>query len=160
MQWIARLLLLAPVVLVGAGGWGPGRVDQFMRIAADQVDPALPDQPLGLWINRQLLSGAVVRTSIEVCGATPGDCLVVDADIVSRARRLVLIFDLETNTFVGGSLGAPDMEPMPPITSLAELPRRLTAPIRPFPLDCPEGTRLRLKRSMRACASRARMAPG
>ena len=34
---------------------------------------------------------------------------------------------------------------MPPITSLAELPRRLIQGIRAYPLDCPDGTKLQME---------------
>lgn len=145
MRWMPRLLILATVVLAGAGGSGPVWAERLMRMPANEVDPALPDQMFGLWLNNRIPRGAETRTGNEPCGIPPADCLVIEVDIISRARQLVLTFDRKTYTFLSGTLGGPELERMPPITSLAELPGRLTQGIRPYPLDCPDGATLHLE---------------
>jgi hypothetical protein len=146
---MTRLLILATVTLTGAGGWGNPWVERLAHLPASAVDPALPDQKFALWLDdnviRHLPKDAVRWTRFEPCDADPDDCRMRAFDIVSRARRLVLTFDRETYAFRGGTLGGPELEKMPPIASLAELPGRLKEAIRPLPLDCPGGTQLKLE---------------
>jgi hypothetical protein len=144
------LAIVALATTVLAGGW-PGYewAQELARLPASAVDPALPEQKFQLWLDdnvvRHLPKDAVSEIRFEPCETDPEGCRMLAFDIVSRARRLVLTFDRKTHAFIGGTLGGSELERMPPITSLAELPGRLSAGIRPYPLDCPEGTTPRLE---------------
>jgi len=153
MRFPARLRYLAIVALattVLAGGW-PGYqwAQELARLPASAVDPALPEQKFHLWLGENVVDhlprDAVIEMRSAPCDADPDDCRMLAAEIVSRARRLVLTFDRKTHIFLGGTLDGPELERMPPITSLTELPRRLSEGTRPTPLDCPDGGTLRLE---------------
>ncbi|MDH3669124.1 MAG: hypothetical protein OEN23_19590 [Paracoccaceae bacterium] len=58
---------------------------------------------------------------------------------------MTLRFDRKNPRFLGGSLGGAELEAGPSITSLADLPKRLSAPMRPLPLICPERTEPQLE---------------
>jgi hypothetical protein len=136
--------------MVLAGGWrGDEWAQELARLPASTVDPALPDQKFAQWLDdnvvRHLPKDAVPGIRFEPCEADPEGCRMLALDIVSRARRLVLTFDRETHAFLGGALGGPELERMPPITSLTELPGRLSEGIRPYPLDCPDAMTLHLR---------------
>ena len=153
MRLVVRLRHLAVMVLVtmALAGTDPGSewTQALVRLPASDVDPALPKQKFWLWLNENVIDhlprDAVRGMRFEPCEAGPDDCRMLEIDIVSRARTLVLTFDTQTHAFRGGTLGGPELEQLPPITSLAELPGRLSAGIRPYPLDCPADTTLRLE---------------
>jgi hypothetical protein len=140
--------VLAAIVLAG-GGWGDPWSERLAHLPASTVDPALPQQKFGLWLSENLIAhlprDAMRGSRFQPCGTDRPGCMILDGDIASRARRLVLRFDRETFRFIGGSIGGPELELAPPIESLAELPARLSEAQRPYPLDCREGTTLRLE---------------
>jgi hypothetical protein len=143
------LLLIAAATLTSGGGWGSPWADRLTKLPASVVEPGLPDQAFGLWFKENfadhLPGDAVDSIEFGPCGARDPGCMTMKVEIASRARTLVLRFDRDTHAFSGGSIGGPELEQGPPITSLAELPARLSEAHRPYPLDCPEGTALRLR---------------
>ena len=146
MRWTGRLLVLAAVVMLG-GGWPgiPAQVESLSRVPVDEMDPALPAQPFGVWLMKQLPRGAVPRFSTGTCGASAAGCIIIEANLVSRARWLELMFDLESLAFLGGSISGPGLDRTVLVMTLADLSGQLAQPIRPLPLDCPADTVLKLQ---------------
>ena len=83
----------------------------------------------------------------DVPGERPRGCLAIDVDIVSRHRQLRLVFERESLAFRGGLMSATELEGIFKIESLAALPKLLKSGMRPFPLDCPAHTDLKLRES-------------
>jgi hypothetical protein len=133
---------------ISGGGWGDPWGERLVQLPASDVDPALPGQAFGIWLNKNIVAQLPRRSShmgpFEPC-AGQTVCMMVAISIPSRARTLVLRFDRESHGFLGGSYDGPELESRPGIASLAELPGRLTEAARPYPLHCAAGTNLRLR---------------
>lgn len=142
-RWWAPGLAALAWLLVAAAGEAP--IAQVLDTPASEVEAGLPAEPLGDWLRGLLPAEAEPVFRTVRCPRAARMCVRVEVDIVSRARVLWLEFATDPPRFLGGKIGAADAERQPPITALADLPGRLVAPIRPYPLDCPEGTRLRLR---------------
>ncbi len=138
-----HLLLIAAVALLG--GASHDLIGELNGMMARRLDPALPEQPFAEWLRGLLPVGAVPVYRTGRCSGAEGECLVVECPVVSRARTVRLEFETESLRFRGGRLDAPDAEQPLPVETLADLPDTLTEPIRLRPVDCPEGTRGRLR---------------
>lgn len=146
---------LAGVVAVTAAllAAGPASADPWLdrlhaRPAAE-IDADLSRGSFRTWLEKNVYAalppGVRVGSTLVPCPVSPADCLMLEIPVPSRARTLSLHFDRATQRFRSATLGGPELEAMPPITALADLPKRLAAPIRPYPLTCPDGTRLVLE---------------
>ena len=142
--WVPAMAAAALVII---GGASDDLVDAIIQTPAARLDSGLPDRPFGEWLRGQLPPGAVPVFRSRPCSDGRGRCLVVEAEIVSRARTLHLEFATEDLTFRGGRPDAPDAARPLPIDRLAELPDRLSHPIRLEPVSCPDGTRAKLRES-------------
>lgn len=148
MQWKLRMLLVAAAVVTGGSGWAPPWFEKLASVPARVVDPALADQTFGLWLSNIFESHALMHLRHELhlghCDGDRPNCRIFAIEIPSRARTVALTFDVETNAFLGGFVGGPELERVQ-MRSLAEMEHRLTQAIRPYPLDCPGDTTLRLR---------------
>ncbi len=112
---------------------------------AEKLDPALPGLAFGDWLRGLLPLGVVPVYRTRPCTRGDGECLIIEAEIVSRARTLRLDFDSENLRFRGGELDAPDAKHALEVERLTELPDRLTDPIRLEPVQCPDGAHAKLR---------------
>ena len=149
----AQTLIRAVAVAVALFATGPADaqswLDALTARPAGDVDPGLPDIPFGAWLDQNVVTSlprsAGKDTVLVPCPDAADTCLMLEIAIPSRARTLSLTFDRTSQRFLGATVGGPELETMPPIAYLVDLPKRLTAPIRPDPLTCPNGARLVLE---------------
>lgn len=142
---LAVALSTAAWLLLGAAD--TGAISKLLATTAARLESGLPAEPFGDWLRQRLPPEAVPVYRIRPCAAAAGTCVNIEIDVVSRARRLRLDSATDPPRFLGGTLSSPDSGKQRPIEALADLPGHLTAPIRPEPLDCPEGTRNVLRES-------------
>ncbi len=140
---------MAVIAVTVSAGW-PGYEWQnaLARQPAHAIERGLPDQIFAVWLMdqvfAQLPNTAFDDANVQPCPEAPEDCMAIIVEIPSRARRLEMRFDRERFAFVEATISGPELERLPPITSLAELPKHLKRPLRPYPLACPRETELRL----------------
>lgn len=139
--------IFAAAVLILPGGTSKDLISRLNRELAASLERGLPDRPFAPWLRELLPPGAVPVYHIGPCSGAEGECLIVEAEITSRARILRLEFDAEGLRFRGGRLDAPDAEHPLVLERLSELPDRLTDPIRLEPVQCPNGARAKLRES-------------
>lgn len=142
-HWLSLAVAAAAWTVAGAGG--NDVISRLLDTPAAQIDSRLPMQPLGRWLGSQLPPGATPVFQTGPCRDRAGTCVRIRVDIVSRARVLRLDYAVDPPRFLGGTVEAPDGATPQAIQSLAALPRRLAAPMRPNPLDCPHNTRNMLR---------------
>lgn len=122
---------------------------RLMGMLASTFDPSLPAKTLERWLEDLLpkVSGFIV--AFGDCQArdnqSAATCLFVEADIISRNRRLRLAFDRQSFAFRGGSVFSTELEGPLVVGSLTKLPASLKRAMRPWPLNCPPGTTLKLR---------------
>ncbi len=122
--------------------------DVLMATTASDLDGSLPEAPFGAWLRDLLPSGSTLFIESGDCQARQDQaaaCLVIEADILSRNRHLRLAFDWESLAFRSGAVFSPDLEGPLEIAALSDLPSLLKRAMRPWPLNCPPGTTLKLK---------------
>lgn len=127
-------------------------VERLFGASAMAVDSALPELPFETWLSEVLPEGSgkifgLAECSSEVERVLPHSCLVLDAVIVSRHRKLHLEFDGRSLAFHGGVMSSEELEGTIAVESLAELSTLLRQAMRPFPLPCPANVVLRLRES-------------
>ena len=131
-------------------------VKRLMETPTSELDPTLPPESFKPWLRAVLPRGTALAFELNDCGEQAGDaetnqgrqrpaCLAINADIISRNRALQLLFDRESLDFRGGTIFSPKLEGVLDVGALADLPARLKRPMRPFPIECPPGTGLRIK---------------
>lgn len=143
--WWAPILAAAALVL--SSGASEDLISRLSQESAAKLDSGVPDRPFARWLRDLLPPGALPVYHVGPCGDAEGECLIVEAEITSRARILHLEFDTDGLRFLGGKLDAPNAEDPLPLKKLAELPDRLTDPIRLKPVQCPDGARAKLRES-------------
>lgn len=155
---LARLLLVGTSFLASATAAaaqvavGDETVERMHATPAVSIDPALPERAFGAWLG-DAVPGRSRRTyRLDTCeGAAAasgeGECIVLDIDIVSRHRQILLEFAPDGFAFRGGLMSATELEGVFQFDSLAALPDLARRAMRPFPLDCPPGTILQLRES-------------
>ena len=127
-------------------------VERLFAAPAKAFDPALPETPFGTWFDEILPKRSGRYFKLTPCspdntGGHPRGCLTIEVDIVSRHRNLRLVFDRDSLAFRGGALSSIELEGIFAVGSLAALPKLLKRGMRPFPLDCPANTDLKLRES-------------
>lgn len=122
--------------------------DILMATAASDLEGSLPETPFEVWLRDLLPSGSTLFIETTDCKTRLDQaavCLVIEADIVSRNRHLRLAFDWESLAFRNGAVFSPDLESPLEIAALSDLPASLKRAMRPWPLNCPPGTTLKLR---------------
>ncbi len=153
VQLILSALLTVPATAVLAQTRGTEEaVERLMATPAAAIDPALPPSPFGDWLDAIVpkRSGRVFQLTDcepDSAGGTSSTCLSVEFYIVSRHRQLRLEFEVESLAFGGGLMSATELEGVFEFDSLAALPTLVKSAMRPFPLDCPANTELKLRES-------------
>jgi len=128
----------------------------LMGQTASDYSELLPTQPLSEWLASVLPKRTMLVYELNDCGEQTGNpeidrtrdipiCLGVEAALVSRARKMTLLFDEETLEFRTGLIFSEELDGMVEITSLADLDTALKAPLSPLPLVCEGGTTLKLR---------------
>lgn len=128
----------------------------LMVQTASDYSELLPTQPLSEWLDSILPRHTTLIYELNDCGEQTGIpeidrtrdipiCLGVEAALVSRARKMALLFDKETLAFRSGLVLAEELDGTVEIHSLADLDTALKAPLSPLPLVCKGGTTLKLR---------------
>jgi len=123
---------------------------------ADDLDPGLPEGDFLAWLLRVLPPRTELAFEINDCGEQTGvpgidaarvmpRCLAVEADVVSRARGVELLFDAASLHFRGGAVFSDELEGSIAVRRLSDLEPALKRGLRPFPLGCPDGTLSKLR---------------
>jgi hypothetical protein len=128
----------------------------LMVQTASDYSELLPAQPLSVWLDSILPRRTTLIYELNDCGEQTGNpeidhtrdmpiCLGVEAVLLSRARKMALLFDKETLAFRSGFVFAEELDGTAEIDSLTDLNAALEAPLRPIPLVCEGGTTLKLR---------------
>jgi len=123
---------------------------------ASGLDPALPDVSFEEWLSGVLPKGVEVAYERNDCGEQTGEpsidsrrempaCLGVYAHIISRARSMDLMFHVRDLRFRGGTVFSEELEGTISLKTLSGLEPALKKPLRAFPLQCPQGTALKVE---------------
>lgn len=114
---------------------------------ASEFDPALPDKSFEEWLRGLLPKDVELIYSLKDCGertADPGQdvaqCLRLEAEIISRARTVGLLFHQADLAFRSGTVISHESDEVIGLAQLSALEDALVKPFQPGPLDCPEGT--------------------
>jgi hypothetical protein len=131
-------------------------VESLAAKQVSELDPRLPPGPFRPWLESVLPAGVVLSFEVNDCGEQNGNprldrqgdlpvCIGVEAAVVSRNRNLELLFDEQSLTFRSGSIFSAELEGPLVVSTLSDLPALLKKGMRPWPLQCPPHTTLRLK---------------
>lgn len=156
---IRSALLLAPVLLTAQATGAFAQTNEtdaalkrLLAAPAAMIDPTLPTVPFGDWLDEIIPKRSVRRVDLTHClvagaGAQARACITLDFDIISRHRQLRLIFQRDSLAYRDGLMSATELEGIFAVESLTALPKLLKRAMRPFPLDCPANTDLKLRES-------------
>ena len=127
-------------------------VERLLAAPAATIDPALPAVPFGDWLDEAIPKRSARRIDLTHCllagsGNTARGCITIGFDIVSRHRHLRLVFERDSLAYRDGVMWAPELEGLFAVASLTDLAKLLKRAMRPFPLDCPVNTTLKLRES-------------
>jgi hypothetical protein len=152
MRFFLLALLLTPATMASAQTEATEEaVERLLAAPAAAIDPALPAVPFGVWLDEVIPKRSARVVQLTECkpkaGGPPSTCLSVDFDIVSRHRQLRLVFARDSLAYRDGLMSATELEGIFAVESLAALPKLLKRGMRPFPLECPVNTTLKLRES-------------
>jgi len=127
-----------------------------MAMRASEIDESLPPEAFETWFRSLFprttgLSFETKDCSDQGKNSEPGKgrslvaCLVVEADLFSRNRRLKLLFNRKSLAYRSGAIYSRELEGVLDVASLSDLPSLLKKAMRVRPLQCPPGTALKLK---------------
>lgn len=139
--------VLAAAICLFVNAAAGDAISTIMQAPASRLEPGLPDEPFSDWLRKQLPPGVFPVFRTGACGAAAGICVNIETFVTSRARTLSLACAVDPPRFLGGTVTSHDGARERPIRSLSNLPDHLSLPMRPPPLECPEGTRNMLRES-------------